>query len=210
MSARGALPCGADLDDLAAQVAGEHPGGDPAVQAHQRVCPHCRAALAEQAELDAALRELAAETPGTPPGLGGRVMERVGSMAVHGWHAVVPEPAGTTRIAAWVVAVVARRAAAAVDGVGDVVGRAVPPLAALVAVRAQYAGAGPTAEQRSGALGVGVAGRKVVVTVRLTARAGLPLPGLAQQVRRSVVDAVRELTGLEVVEVDVHVADLEE
>lgn len=203
----GVLPCGVELDALVAQVADGRRPEDPA---HQRVCPHCRAALADLRELDDELRGLAAEPAPPPTGLGDRVMERVGVMATHGWHAVVPERDGTTRIAAWVVALVARRAALTVDGVGDVRGQATPPPAAVAAVRAEYADAGPTPAQRAGAMGIGVAGRKVVVTVQLTARPGVPLPGLAGAVRRAVVTGVRELTALDVVEVDVHVTDLAE
>ncbi|SDN79309.1 Uncharacterized conserved protein YloU, alkaline shock protein (Asp23) family [Klenkia soli] len=133
------------------------------------------------AELDGALRELAAEAEPVPSGLAGRVVERVDGLAGHDWHAVLVQPGGRTRVAGWVVALVARRAAAAVDGVGGATSRA-------------------SAD--------GVDG--VVVELGLTVRAGVPLPSLAEQVRRSVVGAVRELTGVEVVAVDVHVDDLVE
>ncbi|MCW2583342.1 MAG: Asp23/Gls24 family envelope stress response protein, partial [Klenkia sp.] len=98
------LACGCSLDDLLAQVAD---GADPADPDHQRACPHCRAALAELAGLWAPVRELAETAPATPAGLDAKVMERVGAMATHAWHAVLPETDGVTRVAAWVVAVVA-------------------------------------------------------------------------------------------------------
>jgi len=200
------LACGCSLDDLLAQVAD---GADPADPEHQRACPHCRAALAELAELWAPVRTLEEEPPATPVGLDAKVMERVSAMATHAWHAVVPERDGVTRVAAWVVAVVARRAAQRVEGGRSVRGQAAPPAAAVAAVRAEWT-TGPTAAQRAGAMGIGVAGRRVVVTVQLTVAPGHPLPQLAEDVRRSVVAGVGELTGLDVVEVDVHVADLEE
>lgn len=199
------LACGCSLDELLAQVAD---GTDPADPDHQRACPHCRAALAELAELWAPVRTLE-EPPATPAGLDAKVMERVSAMATHAWHAVVPETHGVTRVAAWVVAVVARRAAQRVEGVRSVRGQAAPPPAAVAAVRAEWTG-GPTAAQRAGAMGIGVSGRRVVVTVQLTVAPGHPLPRLAEDVRRSVVAGVGALTGLDVVEVDVHVADLDE
>jgi hypothetical protein len=52
------LPRGAVPADLLAQVT---EGAAPRDPAHQRSCPHCRAALAEFEDLWAPVRELAAE-----------------------------------------------------------------------------------------------------------------------------------------------------
>lgn len=135
----------------------------------------------DRAELDGVLRALAEEPAPVPTGLAGRVVERVEGLATHGWHGVLEQPGGTTRVAGWVVALVARRAAAAVTGVAGATARATPG-----------EGAG------------------VVVVVELDARPGVPLPALADRVRSAIGSAVAELTGLPVERVDVHVADIQE
>lgn len=51
------LACGADADDLLAQVADGRAGER---SPHQRQCPHCQAALAEYDRLWSPVREMAA------------------------------------------------------------------------------------------------------------------------------------------------------
>jgi uncharacterized alkaline shock family protein YloU len=200
------VPCGAMLDDLLEQVADSTP---PADLAHQETCPHCRAALAELGDLWTPVRRLAAVNVTAPPTLTSTIMERVHAMAAHGWHAVLTGQPGVTRIAAWVVAVIARRAAAGVPGVGTVRGQVTPPAAALGPVTAEYPPDRPSRAQRGAAAGIGVAGRRVVVRVAVTAAAGIPLPALAEQIRRRVSAEVSTLTGLSVAAVDVEVTDLD-
>ncbi|SDY67365.1 Uncharacterized conserved protein YloU, alkaline shock protein (Asp23) family [Modestobacter sp. DSM 44400] len=200
------VPCGAMLDDLLEQVADSTP---PADLAHQGTCPHCRAALAELGDLWTPVRRLAAVDVTAPPTLTSTIMERVHAMAAHGWHAVLTGQPGVTRIAAWVVAVIARRAVAGVPGVGTVVGQVTPPAAALGPVTAEYPSDRPSRAQRGAAAGIGVAGRRVVVRVAVTAAAGIPLPALAEQIRRRVSAEVSTLTGLIVAAVDVEVTDLD-
>jgi len=134
------------------------------------------------AELDAALRELAAETaqPAPPAGLGRRVMERVDALAAHDRWAVLPGPGGATAVAVGVVAVLARRAVRAVPGAAD----------AAVVVR-------PVDD-----------GPAVLLEVALTAHPGVPLPDLARRVRAALVAAVAAQTGLTAARVDVHVQDI--
>lgn len=201
------LPCGVVFDDLLEQVADDRAPNDAA---HQANCPHCRATLAELTDVWAPVRDLTESDSEPPESLTTSVMQRVVAIATHGWHAVVTEPLGVTRIAAWVVAVVARRAAERVDGVGLVRGRISPPAAAIAQVRAAFDRAQPTQGQRNQAAGIGVAGRRVVVTIDITAEPGYPLPALAGQIRRSVIEHVSALAGLDVVEVDVRVVDLED
>ncbi|MBA3524192.1 MAG: Asp23/Gls24 family envelope stress response protein, partial [Geodermatophilaceae bacterium] len=204
------------VDDLWGQVADSDaaPSSDGSARVdrqtleHQQACPHCRAMLAELREVWAPVAALAAQPVPTPDSLSRGVMERVSALASHGWHAIVEDDPGQTRIAAWVVAVVARRAATSVLGVATVRGRVLPTDPAIASVQARYV-ARPTATQQRLAAGVGVAGRKVVIRVEITAT-GVPpsLPILAEQVRRAVIEHVRALTGLRVVEVDVHVSDI--
>lgn len=199
------LPCGTLFDVILEQVADDTPPSDPQHQSH---CPHCRAALAELTDIWAPVRTLLDEP--TPPleTLTGSVMERVVAIATHGWHAVLQENPGVTRIAAWVVAIIARRAAAGVPGVGNVRGQITPMAASIVDVKAEYDRAQPTPGQRTQAAGIGVAGRRVVVAVSITADTDERLPALAQQIRSAVIAHVHALTGLEVIEVDVEVSDL--
>lgn len=208
------LPCGASVDDLLAQVADaevtspDGAGGDLRTREHQQYCPHCRAMLAELRAVWAPVSTLAAEPVPVPDSLSRTVMERVSALASHGWHAVVEDDPGRTRIAAWVVAVVARRAATSVLGVATVRGRVSPSDPTVAKVQAMYV-ATPTANQQRLADGIGVAGRQVVVRVEITATGRPPsLPQLAEQVRQAVIAHVRALTGLRVIEVDVHVSDI--
>lgn len=202
----GRLPCGEDLDRLLEQVADQLPAVRPE---HQAVCPHCRAALAELTVTFAPLRELAAEPVRAPGWLGEAVMARVRALARDPWHGTLPGSGGVTRIAAWVVAAIARRAAQHVPGVEAVFGRTrvatvATPAPGLPGDRP----GGPGASRRSRADGVGVAGRSVVVDLDVVATYGQPLDELASRVRRSVVRIVQALTGLDVVEVNVTVVDV--
>lgn len=201
------LPCGRWFDELLEQVAGSEPAAD---REHQANCPHCRATLAELVDVWAPVRTLSQQRPAPPDTLVISVMERVAAIASHGWHAVLTDNAGVTRIAAWVVAIVARRAASAVRGVGQVGGKISPPAAVIADVRAGFERAQPSAGQRARAAGVGVAGRRVVVAITVTAEPGQPLPALAEAIRTAVTRHVRALTGLDVIEVDVHVSDLDQ
>lgn len=227
------LACGASPADLLAQVADSAaptttdipaaPSDAPerrnsseqrevpaAILRHQQSCPHCRAMLAELRELWTPVAAIAQQSITAPPSLARGIMERVTALAQHSWHAVVEDKPGATRIAAWVVAVVARRAAASVPGVSSVANRVHPAEAAVTGVQATFHPPTGSSVHRALADGVGVAGRKVIVQVQLTAGATSPaLTVLGHQVRRAVTDHVCALTGLDVVEVDVHIADLE-
>lgn len=186
------LPCGADVEALLEQVAdGVVP--DAGTLEHQRTCPFCGPALAELVTAWAPLDALD-ETPPTPRTLDASVMERVATHAVHGWHAVVADRTGRTRIGAWVVAVVARRAAAGVAGVHTVSGRVLPGGA--------LPSDGPDHGRRDGDH------PPVVVVLTVTVDAAVPIPPLVDRVRRLVARHVRVFTGLTALQVDVHVADV--
>lgn len=200
------LPCGTLFDALLDQVADEIPANDPE---HQTNCPHCRAAIAELTDIWMPVRDLVRQPVTAPDTLTTSVMERVIAIATHGWYAVIQDKPGVNRIAAWVVAVIARRAAASVTGVGAVHGQITPMAASIVDVHAEYEQSQPTPGQRKRAAGIGVAGRRVVVAVTITAGLDKPLPVLAQEIRSAVTRQVRALCGLEVIEVDVAVEDLE-
>lgn len=195
------LRCGVQLDDLIDQVADQAPPSDPE---HQRGCPYCRAALGELADIWAPVSALVDELVSAPPVLLGAVMERVQAMSTSTWHAIVPDPPGRTATAAWVVAVIARRAAAGVPGVLEVSGLVAP----VNADADQPHPGAPSQDQRALAAGTGVAGGTVVVSLTVTVGLTEPLPVVTAQVRREVVRQVHSLTGLHVAAVDVFVADV--
>lgn len=186
------LPCGEPYDALVAQVAERRAPGDGA-GAHQRTCPHCRAALAELGALWAPVRALADQRLRAPAGLLVAVMERVRELPRHRDWARVPDGGdqggpGTTRVAARAVGALARTAALQVPGVVHALG-------------------GGRAHDGPGT-SVGVAGSHVVLEVSLVVARGEALPALADRVREQVSALVHGLTGLVVAQVDVHVADV--
>jgi len=196
------LACGTAVDDLLEQVADRRPAADPA---HQAGCVHCRAALAELAELWAPVHHAATERVRMPAGLLDRVMSAVRDLAANSWYAVIDSGQGLTRIAAWVIAAVARLAAGRVPG---------------VSYAASRAGGQPGGQATSGSRllagwrsgpehGVGVAGHRAVINLELVAELGPELPALADRVRAQVHRDVAAMTGLDVVEINITVADLD-
>ncbi|MFZ3415440.1 Asp23/Gls24 family envelope stress response protein [Arthrobacter sp. 3Tela_A] len=112
------------------------------------------------------------------------------------------EPGGRTSIAEQAVAKVAAIAARAVPGVhslGTGAGRT------LGAVRDAVAGSDTTA---TAGVNVEVGETEAAVDITLVADYGIPLTGLADSVRSAVYSAVEDLVGLNVVEVNVSVADV--
>jgi uncharacterized alkaline shock family protein YloU len=195
------LPCGAAPADLLTQVT---EGTAPRDPAHQRSCPHCRAALAEFAELWAPVRELAAEEVRAPADLLQSVMAQIRELARANWSAVLHDPAGRTRIAARVVGAVARLAAESVPHVSLAFGggrMATPEGAAADPARV----AGP---ESAAATSVGTAGSRVVVDVQIAVDHGVPIPAVADAVRERIAAHIAEQTGLVTTEVNVAVVDV--
>lgn len=197
------LPCGVDLDVILEQVTEAAPADDPA---HQQSCPHCRAALDEVSAIWAPVRELAEQQVQAPRQLMTDVMAQVRELLRDGWHAVLATPLGTTRIATWVIASIARREAQRVPAVLAVIGRAGPVNAAAGLV--ELSAGGPDPQRRAQAGGVGIAGRRVVVNLDLVVELGPDLRVVAEQVRRAVVRSVGAVTGLRVIEVDIQIVDV--
>jgi uncharacterized alkaline shock family protein YloU len=174
------LPCGAELDALAEQVAAQAPPADPE---HQARCPHCTAALDA---LGGALGDL--ETYGrapvaVPPRLTARIMARVHQLAdTLTENLVLVGPRGETRISHRIVAQVARRAALAVPGV--------------LLASAQTVTGNPGDPGRVG------------MTLRLVIAFGPSVDALAGAVRARVGRVLPRVTGAEVSAVDVVVDDL--
>jgi uncharacterized alkaline shock family protein YloU len=195
------LPCGKPVDDLLTQVTDHMPPPDPA---HQRSCPHCRAALAELEDLWAPVRDLAAEDVRAPAGLLQAVMAQIRDLSRNSWSAVLDDPRGRTRIAARIVGAVARRAAESVPHVTLALGgsRVATPTD-TTADPAAIAG-----RHSETATDVGVAGSHVVVDVQIGVDYGAPMPQVAAVVRDRIARHIAERTGLITTEVNVTVVDV--
>ncbi len=195
------LPCGATVDDLLEQVT---EGTPPRDAAHQRACPHCRAALAEFEDLWAPVGELAAEEVRAPAGLLQAVMAQIRDLSRNNWSAVLSDPAGQTRIAARVVGAVARLAAESVPHVTLALGGGRVATSTRTAVDpALVAGA-----RGEAATDVGVAGSHVVVDVQIAVDFGAPMQQVAAVVRDRIARHIAEQTGLVTTQVDVTVVDV--
>ena len=185
------LPCGVAIDDLLSQVAESTAPRDPA---HQRTCRHCRATLAELNSLWAPVHDMARQDVRAPATLLDTVMARVRELPRSTWHAIIPSDhtgqggGGQTRVAARVVAAVARMAA-----------QSVPQVTLAL-------GGGRTTDP-SGA-DVAVAGSHVVIDVQLIVDHGTRIPEIARQVRAQITRHIAAHTGLTAAEVNINITDV--
>ncbi|PVZ14215.1 Asp23/Gls24 family envelope stress response protein [Actinomycetospora cinnamomea] len=188
------LACGRDTDALVAQVA---EGAGSRLDAHQRDCPHCQAALAEFDRLWAPVRAVSAHRPRAPEGLLDEALRSIRGIASDPEYGRIEGPRGRTRISARVVVALARHLASRVPGVRVAVSR-------LVA-----AGHGPETSLDGGPeVTAGVVGSSTVVAITLAADLGEDLVALGARIRATVEAGIRAHTGLEPVAVLVHVDDV--
>jgi len=110
---------------------------------------------------------------------------------------------GKTTIADMVVTKIASIAAREVPGVYDLGGGV---SRALGAVRERIPGSRGPATSRGVSVEVGE--RQAAVDLTLVAEYGVPIADMASGVRRSVIDAIERMTGLEVTEVNIDVTDV--
>jgi uncharacterized alkaline shock family protein YloU len=181
---------------LLAQVA---EGDRPADPDHQRGCPYCQSALVDLRRLWVPVAELAAQDVRAPSGLVEAVLARIRELTRDPWYVAVPgpEPGGQLRVAARVVAAVARLAAAGVPSVGFALGRAVAPPAMTL----QGDGTDSAGDHT-------IAGGAVEIAVDITVDYGAPLHLVAQAVRRRIVSDLHRHTGLTSGTIDVNVIDV--
>lgn len=179
------LPCGAAVDDLLEQVAD---GAGRHRTAHQTTCPHCQAALAEYDRLFEPVRELAAEPVAVPDTVLADVIRRIRGALPDSGYGVLPGPDGLTRISGRVVALTARVVTERVPGVRVALTRSDPA--------------------DDDAVVAGVAGPGTALRITIAADYGADLRAIAEQVRAAVDRAVREVTGLEPVQIDVTIDDV--
>jgi uncharacterized alkaline shock family protein YloU len=192
------LPCGAEVDTLLEQVADGHAGD---WDAHQRDCVHCRAAIAELAELWAPVVERATAPVTAPPGLTAAVMRQIRTLASDVWYTLQTTELGTIRIAARIVATLARDSARLVPGVRVALGRSSHGKLAALAERATLGHRHPHAA-------VGVLGRTAVVDLAVAVTYGDPVHEVARDIQQHVVAALRRTIGLQTIVVNVIIDDV--
>jgi uncharacterized alkaline shock family protein YloU len=192
------LPCGTDVDLLLEQVAD---GRDADRDAHQQQCVHCQAALSELTALWAPVAELAAAPVPAPPGLTAAVMSQIRSLVRDIWYTLEITDSGAIRIAARIVAALARDCARMLPGVRVALGRSTQDKGAAVAERATLAHRHPHAA-------VGVLGQTAVVDLAIAVTYDDPAHRVARDIQRQVIATLRDQLGLRSVKVNVTVDDI--
>ena len=192
------LPCGAEVDLLLEQVA-DGRGAD--LDDHQRQCVHCQAAIAEFTTLWAPVTELAGSPAPAPPGLAAAVMSQIRVLVRDVWYTLETTDLGVIRIAARIVAALARDSARMVPGVRVALGRSTHSRLAALAERASFGHRHP-----HGA--VGVLGRTAVVDLAVAVSYGEPVHQVAKDIQQHVIATLRDTIGLKTVTVNVTVDDV--
>lgn len=192
------LACGASVDEVLEQVAD---GEADRLNEHQRQCPHCHAAIAEFGLLWAPVREYARQPVTVPDRLRAAVLKQVDRLVHDVWYTLQLTEAGAVRVAARVIAAIARDAAAAVPGVRVALGRSTDSAMAQLVARATHRHRHPHAA-------VGVLGQTAVVDLALAVDYGEQMPELALQVQRRVIAELQQNIGLQTVTVNVTVDDV--
>jgi uncharacterized alkaline shock family protein YloU len=192
------LPCGANVDLLLEQVAD---GNATDLDAHQRECVHCRAAVAEFTAVWSPVTELAASHVPAPLGLTAAVMSQIRVLVRDVWYTLQTTDLGVIRIAARVVAALARDSARMVPGVRVVLGRSTHDKLAAIAERA-------TRRHRHPHAAVGVLGQTAVVDLAVAVTYGDPAHEVARDIQQHVLTTLRDIIGLKSVTVNVTVDDI--
>ena len=176
----GSLACGADVDTLLEQVADGHAGQ---LTGHQRDCVHCRAAIGELNALWSPVRELAAPVPHSP-GLATAVIGRIRRLARDVGYTLETTDGGAIRIAARIVAALARDSASRVPGVRLALGRTTHGTLSALAQDAV------PAEHRA-RTAAGVLGHTAVVDLTIAVNDDRPAHHLARDIQRQVAASLR-------------------
>ena len=192
------LPCGADVDLLLEQAAD---GRAADLDAHQRECVHCRAAIAEFTAIWSPVTELAASPVPAPPGLTAAVMRQIRVLVRDVWYTLQTTDLGAIRIPARIVAALARDSARMVPGVRVAFGRSTHDKLAAIAERA-------TLRHRHPHAAVGVLGRTAVVDLAVAVTYENPVHQVARDIQQHVIATLRDNIGLQTVTVNVTVDDI--
>ena len=192
------LPCDADVNLLLEQAA-QGRGAD--WDAHQQLCVHCQAALGEFTALWGPVAELAAAPVSAPPGLAANVMSQVRHLVHDIWYTLESTETGAIRIAARIVAALARDSARMIPGVRVVLGRSTHGEVPALAEKATFGHRHPHAA-------IGVLGRTAVVDLAVAVSYGDPAHQIARDIQRHVTATLRGRVGLRNVTVNVTVDDV--
>lgn len=192
------LACGADVDELLEQAA-RGPAGP--MTGHQRDCPQCQAALREFSRVWEPVRDLAAEQVSLPAAVRTAVARQIRVLTADAWYTLDLADGGAIRIAARVVARIARDAARQVPGARVVFGRSTRP---RTAGRAEAA----TLGHRHPHEAAGVMGRTAVVDLAVTAQFGQDLAAVGRGVQERAIAALRDKAGLTDALVNVTIDDV--
>jgi uncharacterized alkaline shock family protein YloU len=192
------LPCDAEIDLLLEQAA-DGRGAD--WDAHQQLCVHCQAALGEFTALWRPVAELAAAPVPAPPGLVTAVMSQVRRLVHDVRYTLEITEIGVIRIAARIVAALARDSARMIPGVQVALGRSTHGEIAALAEKAILGHQHPHAA-------VGVLGRTAVVDLAVAIGYGTPAHEVAREIQRQVTATLREQIGLRDVAVNVTIDDV--
>ena len=192
------LACGADVDELLEQAAD---GCATQFTSHQQGCPYCQAALREFGRVWESVRRLAAEQVAVPAALKSAVASQIRKLVADIWYTLQLSDVGTIRIAARVVARIAREAASDVAGVRVAFGRSTQ---SRMASRVESA----TLQHRHPHAAVGVLGRTAVVDLAIAVDYGDQLDAVAREVQRRAVAELRSKAGLRDATVNVIVDDV--
>ena len=192
------LPCGADVDLLLEQAAHGR-GAD--WDEHQEHCVHCQAALGEFTALWEPVAELAAAPVQLPSGLVAVIMSQVRGLVQDIWYTLEVTKNGAVRIAARIVAALARDSAQMIPGVRVALGRSTRGPVAGLAEKASFGHRHPHAA-------IGVLGRTAVVDLAVAIGYGARGPRVAREIQRQVAVTLRNQVGLRDVTVNVTIDDV--
>jgi uncharacterized alkaline shock family protein YloU len=194
----GHLACGADTDELLEQAADGHAGQ---LTDHQRRCLHCQAALHEFTRIWEPVRNLAAEHVAVPAALKTAVASQIRKLITDVWYTLQLSDSGAIRIAARVVATIARDAARTVPGVRVAFGRSTDIKTAGPAEEA-------TLRHRHPHAAAGVLGRTAAMDLAIAVQYGDQLETVAREVQQRAITELRTRTGLQDVTVNVTIDDV--
>jgi uncharacterized alkaline shock family protein YloU len=192
------LACGAYVDELLEQAADGYAG---VFTSHQQDCLYCQAALREFGRLWAPVRTLAAEQVTVPAAVKIAVASQIRRLVADVWYTLQLSDGGAIRIAARVVARIAREAAQDVAGVRVAFGRSTQGRMATLVERA-------TLRHRHPNAAVGVLGRTAAVDLAIAVQYGDRADAVAREVQRRAVADLRSQVGLRDVTVNVNVDDV--
>lgn len=192
------LACGTDVDELLEQAADGDAGQ---FTGHQQDCLYCQAALREFGRVWAPVRTLAAEQVTVPAAVKLAVAGQIRRLVADVWYTLQLSEGGAVRVAARVVARIAREAAQGVTGVRVAFGRSTQGRAATLVERA-------TLRHRHPNAAVGVLGRTAMVDLAIAVEYGDPIDVVAREVQRRAVAELRGKVGLQDITVNVTVDDV--